>query len=95
MDKISDTERTETPPILRLSEDECGLPLELFTCGAYLQPYLSLTYLDVLSDVRVRSCLVGEKYPQEDRLWLNQFDLAKTQWSLIGLVGKCSHCYIV
>ena len=61
VDKIGETdvERTETPPILRLSEEECGLPLEIFSCGAYLQPYLSLTYLDVLSDVRVRSCLVG------------------------------------
>ena len=61
MDKIDETigERTETPPILKLSDEECGLPLEIFTCGAYLQPYLSLTYLDVLTDVRVRSCLVG------------------------------------
>ncbi|CAG2110827.1 unnamed protein product, partial [Medioppia subpectinata] len=31
--------------------------------------------------------LMNEKYPQEDRLWLNQFDMAMTQWSLIGLVG--------
>ena len=61
VDKMNETvvERTETPPILKLSEEECGLPLEIFSCGAYLQPYLSLTYLDVLTDVRVRSCLVG------------------------------------
>ncbi|CAG2117847.1 unnamed protein product [Medioppia subpectinata] len=53
------TERIETPPILKLLDEDCGLPLEIFSCGAYLQPYLSLTYLDVLTDVRVRSCLVG------------------------------------
>jgi len=33
------------------------------------------------------SRLMNEKYKQEDRLWLNQFDMAMTQWSLIGLVG--------
>ncbi|XP_054154602.1 uncharacterized protein LOC128953152 [Oppia nitens] len=32
--------------------------------------------------------LMNQKYPQSDgQLWLNQFDMAMTQWSLIGLVG--------
>ncbi len=61
IDKIDDSlrDQMETPPILKLPLDQCGFPLEIFSCGAYCQPYLSLTYLDVLTDVRVRSCLVG------------------------------------
>lgn len=30
---------------------------------------------------------MNQKYPEPSRLWLNQFDMAMTQWSLIGLVG--------
>lgn len=61
IDKIEDNVRDsmETPPILKLGLDECGFPLEVFNCGSYCLPYLSLTYLDVLTDVRVRSCCVG------------------------------------
>jgi hypothetical protein len=61
IDKIDDSlrDQMETPPILKLPLDQCGFPLEIFSCGAYCQPYLSLTYLDVFTDVRVRSCLVG------------------------------------
>ena len=61
MDRMNDNIRDnmETPPILKLGLDECGFPLEVFNCGSYCLPYLSLTYLDVLTDVRVRSCCVG------------------------------------
>ncbi|CAG2110428.1 unnamed protein product [Medioppia subpectinata] len=31
--------------------------------------------------------MMNERYPQEDCRWLNQFDMAMTQWSYIGLVG--------
>jgi len=60
IDKMDDIrDQMETPPILKIPLDQCGFPLDIFNCGSYCQPYLSLTYLDVLTDVRVRSCLVG------------------------------------
>ncbi|KPM04836.1 hypothetical protein QR98_0032900 [Sarcoptes scabiei] len=33
------------------------------------------------------SKLMNEKYPRKNRLWLSQFDMAMTQWSLIGIVA--------
>ncbi|KAI1299283.1 Late secretory pathway protein AVL9 -like protein [Halotydeus destructor] len=51
--------RPLTPPLLKLPAEACGLPLEIFRRGVFCHPYLSLTYLDVLSDTRVRGCLVG------------------------------------
>ncbi|XP_046918393.2 LOW QUALITY PROTEIN: uncharacterized protein LOC124498650 [Dermatophagoides farinae] len=33
------------------------------------------------------SRLMNNKYPRPNRYWLSQFDMAMTQWSLIGIVG--------
>lgn len=33
------------------------------------------------------SKLMNEKYPLKDDLWLSQFDMVMTQWSLIGPVA--------
>lgn len=33
------------------------------------------------------SRMMNNKYPRKNRLWLSQFDMAMTQWSLIGIVG--------
>lgn len=51
--------RSSTPPFLRLNINSCGLPLEVFRKGSFCHPYLSLTYLDILSDVRVRGFVIG------------------------------------
>ena len=39
--------------------EDCGLPLQIFTRGSFCLPYLSITYLDLLSDKRVRSFVIG------------------------------------
>lgn len=45
--------------LCRQSPEECGLPLQIFTRGSFCLPYLSISYLDLLSDVRVRSFVIG------------------------------------
>uniref|UniRef100_T1L566 AVL9/DENND6 domain-containing protein n=1 Tax=Tetranychus urticae TaxID=32264 RepID=T1L566_TETUR len=50
---------SSTPPLFKLPLSECGLPLRIFGNGSFCHPYLSITYLDILSDSRVRSCVVG------------------------------------
>ncbi|RUS73088.1 hypothetical protein EGW08_019149 [Elysia chlorotica] len=42
-----------------LKQDELGYPLAIFTKGCVCQPYLSLQYHDILTDVNVRSFLIG------------------------------------
>ncbi|XP_068213138.1 late secretory pathway protein AVL9 homolog isoform X2 [Palaemon carinicauda] len=42
-----------------LIPSDCGLPLEIFTKGNLVHPYLSLQYLDVLSAPTSRAFLVG------------------------------------
>nr|CAI5868838.1 unnamed protein product [Callosobruchus analis] len=42
-----------------VSTESCGFPLSIFTKGSLCLPYLSLPYLDLLSDVNVRSYVVG------------------------------------
>ncbi|XP_066953015.1 late secretory pathway protein AVL9 homolog isoform X3 [Macrobrachium rosenbergii] len=42
-----------------LMPSDCGLPLEIFTKGNLVHPYLSLQYLDVLSAPTSRAFLVG------------------------------------
>lgn len=45
--------------LCRMKPDECGLPLRIFTRGSFCLPYLSISYLDLLSDTRVRSFVIG------------------------------------
>ncbi|KAJ9588725.1 hypothetical protein L9F63_017983, partial [Diploptera punctata] len=45
--------------IAQMSAEQCGLPLQLFCQGYLCHPYLSLPFLDLLSDVNVRGYLVG------------------------------------
>lgn len=51
----------QTPPekFASLISSDCGLPLEIFTKGNLLHPYLSLQYLDVLTAPTSRAFLVG------------------------------------
>ncbi|XP_018321240.1 late secretory pathway protein AVL9 homolog isoform X2 [Agrilus planipennis] len=43
----------------QIMPDECHLPLPIFTTGYLCLPYLSLPYMDLLSDVNVRGYVVG------------------------------------
>ncbi|XP_076033296.1 late secretory pathway protein AVL9 homolog isoform X2 [Oratosquilla oratoria] len=45
--------------IAALDPAECGLPLNIFTKGNMVHPYLSLQYLDLLSSPSTRAFLVG------------------------------------
>ncbi|KAL3268787.1 hypothetical protein HHI36_007884 [Cryptolaemus montrouzieri] len=45
--------------LAQLSSDTCGFPLSIFTKGFLCQPYLSLPYLDLLTDINVRGYVVG------------------------------------
>lgn len=48
-----------TPLLFKLSLKDCGFPLNIFRKGSYCHPYLSLAYLDILSDQRVQSFVIG------------------------------------
>ncbi|XP_054707276.1 LOW QUALITY PROTEIN: late secretory pathway protein AVL9 homolog [Uloborus diversus] len=45
--------------ILDIESTECGLPLCIFTKGMLCHPYLSLPFLDILSDLSIRGYIVG------------------------------------
>ncbi|CAN7997380.1 unnamed protein product [Ixodes hexagonus] len=47
------------PKVLALTNEECGLPLPIFTKGSLCLPYVSLPIIDLLGDISVRSCVVG------------------------------------
>lgn len=59
---LVDTTLADDQQALKLSRvkpEECGLPLQIFTRGSFCLPYLSITYLDLLSDTRVKSFVIG------------------------------------
>ncbi|KAF5307941.1 hypothetical protein FQR65_LT06508 [Abscondita terminalis] len=43
----------------QINLEQCGVPLSIFTKGCLCLPYLSLPYLDLLSDMKVRGYVVG------------------------------------
>lgn len=45
--------------LCRMKLDDCGLPLQIFTKGSFCLPYLSISYLDLLADARVKSYVIG------------------------------------
>lgn len=45
--------------LCQLKPEDTGLPLQIFTRGSFCLPYLSISYLDLLSDTRVRSFVIG------------------------------------
>ncbi|PNF17496.1 Late secretory pathway protein AVL9-like protein, partial [Cryptotermes secundus] len=60
VETIGDTNmQSNLAAIAQINADQCGLPLMLFTQGYLCHPYLSLPYLDLLSDINVRGYLVG------------------------------------
>ncbi|KAG5888480.1 hypothetical protein JTB14_022108 [Gonioctena quinquepunctata] len=58
-DTISDVVQNNMTYLTHLSTETCGFPLAIFTKGSLCLPYLSLPYLDLLTDVNVRSYVVG------------------------------------
>nr|XP_023015382.1 late secretory pathway protein AVL9 homolog isoform X1 [Leptinotarsa decemlineata] len=58
-DTMSDVVQNNMTYLTQLSTETCGFPLAIFTQGSLCLPYLSLPYLDLLSDVNVRSYVVG------------------------------------
>nr|CAI5868837.1 unnamed protein product [Callosobruchus analis] len=58
-DTISDVVQNNMSYLANVSTESCGFPLSIFTKGSLCLPYLSLPYLDLLSDVNVRSYVVG------------------------------------
>ena len=54
-----DDDPNYTPLLFKLSLKDCGFPLSIFRKGSYCHPYLSLAYLDILSDSRVKSFVIG------------------------------------
>lgn len=68
--KMENESKTPTPPeldviptspsvVISLRNEDCGLPLSSFGKGVLCHPYLSLPYLDLLSDAEVRGFFVG------------------------------------
>lgn len=45
--------------LCQMRPEDCGLPLQIFTRGSFCLPYLSISYLDLLSDTRVRGFVIG------------------------------------
>lgn len=58
-DTITDAVQNNINYLAQLSTESCGFPLAIFTKGSLCLPYLSLPYLDLLTDVNVRSYVVG------------------------------------
>lgn len=45
--------------LCQMKPEDCGFPLQIFARGSFCLPYLSISYLDLLSDSRVRSFVIG------------------------------------
>lgn len=58
-DTVADAVQNNINYLAQLSIESCGFPLAIFTKGSLCLPYLSLPYLDLLTDVNVRSYVVG------------------------------------
>ncbi|CAG9760844.1 unnamed protein product [Ceutorhynchus assimilis] len=58
-DTIADSVQSNMNYLTQISTETCGFPLSIFTKGSLCLPYLSLPYLDLLTDVNVRSYVVG------------------------------------
>lgn len=60
MDTIADSSaQSNMNNLTHINTENCGIPLPLFTKGYLCLPYLSLPYIDLLSDVNVRGYIVG------------------------------------
>lgn len=71
------------PRVLALTNEECGLPLPIFTKGSLCLPYVSLPIIDLLSDISVRSCVVGATN-----------DLFKQKKHLFDVIVEVDECKI-
>ena len=58
-DVFSDTSASNLTYLAQIKNENCGFPLGMFQQGYLCLPYLSLPYMDLLSDVNVRGYVVG------------------------------------
>lgn len=59
-DVISETNmQNSMSHLAHINAESCGFPLQVFTKGYLCLPYLSLPYMDLLSDVNVRGYVTG------------------------------------
>lgn len=58
-DALSDAVQNNINYLAHLNTESCGFPMQVFTKGCLCLPYLSLPYLDLLTDVNVRGYVVG------------------------------------
>lgn len=59
LDTMADSVQSTLNYVAQVNTENCGFPLSIFTKGSLCLPYLSLPYLDLLTDVNVRSYVVG------------------------------------
>lgn len=59
LDTMADSVQSTLNYVTQVNTENCGFPLPIFTKGSLCLPYLSLPYLDLLTDVNVRSYVVG------------------------------------
>ncbi|XP_059165254.1 late secretory pathway protein AVL9 homolog [Physella acuta] len=57
--KTDDTHVLKHDGTVVLQQDQFGYPLSIFTKGAVCHPYVSLQYHDILTDVNIRSFVLG------------------------------------
>lgn len=71
------------PKVIALPNEDCGLPLCIFSKGSLCLPYVSLPTIDLLSDISIRSCVVGATN-----------DLFKQKKHLFDVIVEVDECKI-
>ncbi|XP_077515438.1 late secretory pathway protein AVL9 homolog [Amblyomma americanum] len=71
------------PKVIALPNEDCGLPLSIFSKGSLCLPYVSLPIIDLLSDISIRSCVVGATN-----------DLFKQKKHLFDVIVEVDECKI-
>ncbi|XP_054933477.1 late secretory pathway protein AVL9 homolog isoform X2 [Dermacentor andersoni] len=71
------------PKVIALPNQDCGMPLCIFSKGSLCLPYVSLPTIDLLSDISIRSCVVGATN-----------DLFKQKKHLFDVIVEVDECKI-
>ncbi|CAB3372827.1 Hypothetical predicted protein [Cloeon dipterum] len=58
-DEMETARSSVTSAVAQIDSQSCGLPMSIFTKGYLCHPYLSLPYMDMLTDVNVRGYIIG------------------------------------
>ena len=70
-----------------VANEEVGLPLRIFGRGNLCHPYLSLSYIDALSQPCVRGYIIGKFRQRRLNRWKSQLDLGCTTGCLVRVVS--------